>query len=88
MSIRRGTAYLGLLIGVALLIWAGLMPYSVHYPATDKQGSAQQPTSINGYGMVREAARDGLVRDKQGRLLKRDKGTKSDEKKDANTCYT
>ena len=73
MRIRRITAYLGLLIGLALLVWSGF----VRYPL-------QESTSINGYGIVREAARDGVGRDKQGRLARRDQTTK----KDPNTCYT
>jgi len=84
MSIRRATAYLGLVLGVSLLIWAGVMRYPLQQSSSEGQGVSQQTISISGYGIVREAARDGLVRDKQGRLVKRDQNTK----KDANTCYT
>ena len=86
MGIRRGTAYLGLLIGVVLLIWAGLMRYPVYYGSTDKQGISQQTISISGYGIVREAARDGLGRD-EGRLVRRGQEVKPKDK-DAKTCYT
>ena len=75
MSIRRVTAYLGLLIGVGLLVWAGFVRYPV-----------QQSTSVNGYSIVREAAKDGLVRDAQGRLVKRQQAKPN--AKDNNACPT
>ena len=71
MRIRRATAYLGLLIGVALLIWAGFISYPVQQTFGEGEEISQQTIIINGYGIVREAARDGLGRDKQGLLVKR-----------------
>ncbi len=71
MSIRRGTAYLGLLIGVVLLIWAAVMRYPVQQSSSEGEGISQQTISISGYGIVRETARDGLGRDEQGGLVKR-----------------
>ena len=87
MRIRRTTAYVGLLVGVILLIWSGFMRYTVHQPTTNGQSDSQQTTSVNGYSVVREAARDGLVRDEQGRLAKRLKRANADDKDDK-TCYT
>ena len=77
MSIRRNTAYLGLLIGLILLIWAGFLRYPVH---------GEQAASVNGYTVVREAARDGLARDSQGRLVKRQQAKPNG--KDDKTCPT
>ena len=87
MGIRRGTAYLGLLIGVALLIWAGLVRYPVQQSSSEGEGISQQTISISGYGIVREAARDGLGRDEQGLLVRRSQEVKPTDK-DAKTCYT
>ena len=84
MQIRRSTAYLGLLIGLVLLVWAGFVRYHVHAVAKDGVQTSEQSTSINGYSIVREAARDGVGRDEQGRLIRRDPKAK----KDAETCYT
>ena len=86
MGIRRGTAYLGLLIGVVLLIWAGLMRYPVQSGEAAGEGVSEQTISISGYGIVREAARDGLGRD-EGRLVRRSQEVKPTDK-DAKTCYT
>ncbi len=87
MGIRRGTAYLGLLIGVVLLIWAGLVRYPVQQASGEEQGVSQQTIIINGYGIVREAARDGLGRDAKGALVKRGQESKP-KGKDADACYT
>ena len=48
---------------------------------------SEQTISISGYGIVQEAARDGLARDEQGKLVKRAQGSKP-KGKDAETCYT
>ena len=77
MNIRRTTAYLGLLVGVILLIWSGYVRYTVQ----DAEAG-----SVNGYSIVREAARDGLVRDEQGRLVQRKQA--KPKGKDAKTCPT
>ncbi len=77
MSVRRVIAYLGLVIGLALLIWAGFMRYPL---------GAEQTESVNGYGVVREAARDGLIRDDQGTLTKR--GQAKPTGKDDKACPT
>ena len=87
MGIRRGTAYLGLLIGVVLLIWAGLMRYPVQQSSGEGEGISQETISISAYGIVREATRDGLGRDEQGRLVRRSQEVKPKDK-DAKTCYT
>ena len=83
MNIRRKTAYLGLLVGVVLLVWAGFSRYPVQETKKDGAGPAAQITNINGYGLVREAARDGVGRNEHGKLTRRDQNTK-----DADTCYT
>jgi len=79
MSIRRATAYLGLIIGLILLIWAAFLLYPL-------QDADAQASTVNGYTVVREAARDGLARDTQGRLVKRQR-TKP-KGKDDKTCPT
>ena len=84
MRIRRLIAYLGLLIGLVLLVWTSLSYYPVYFTA---DGITQQTTSVNGFGIVREAARDGLVRDEQGRLIKRLERAKPGDEDDK-TCYT
>ena len=84
MRVRRVIAYSGLLIGLILLVWTGLSRYPVYSTVA---GATQQTTSVNGFGIVREAARDGLLRDQQGRLVKRSQSAKPGGK-DANTCYT
>ena len=71
MGIRRGTAYLGLVVGVILLVWAGFVRYPVQQGSSEGEGISQQTISISGYGIVRETARDGLGRDEQGVLVKR-----------------
>ncbi len=86
MSIRRGATYLGLVVGVILLVWAGLMRYPVEQGSGKEEGISQQTISISGYGIVREAARDGLGRD-EGRLVRRGQEVKPTDK-DAKTCYT
>ncbi len=98
MSIRRGTAYLGLLIGVALLIWAGLVRYQVYYIRANDEGISDRTMSISGFGIVFETARDGLARGWQGQLLSRRYRLAIDptgaeqiipnKAKDADTCYT
>ncbi len=72
MSIRRGTAYLGLVVGVSLLVWAGVMRYPVQQSSGEGEGVFQETILISGYGVVQEAARDGLGRDEQGLLVKRE----------------
>ena len=84
MRMRRLIAYLGLLIGLVLLVWTSLSYYPVYSTAA---GVTQQTTNVNGFGIVREAARDGLVRDEQGRLVKRLQRAKADGKDDK-TCPT
>ena len=81
MSIRRGVAYLGLFIGLILLVWGGLVRYPV------EQGDSKETMIINGYSVVREAARDGLKRDKDDALVKRSQESQP-KGKDAETCYT
>ena len=71
MSIRRGSAYLGLVVGVVLLVWAGVVRYPVQGGEAAGEGISEQTISISGYGLVLEAARDGVGRDKEGRLVRR-----------------
>ena len=87
MGIRRGAAYLGLVVGLSLLVWAGVMRYPVQQGNGEGEGISQQTISISGYGIVRETARDGLGRDEQGGLVKRDQEVKPKDK-DADACYT
>ena len=88
MGIRRGTAYLGLVVGVILLVWAGLIRYPVQQGSDKGEGISQQTIiSISGYDIVRETARDGLGRDEQGLLVKRSQEVKPKDK-EAKTCYT
>ena len=86
MNMRRTIAHLGLVVGVSLLVWAGVMRYPVQQGSGEGEGISQQTISISGYGIVREAARDGLGRD-EGRLVRRSQEVKPKDK-DAKTCYT
>ncbi len=87
MAIRRGTAYLGLVLGVVLLVWAGVVRYPVQSGEAAGEGISEQTISISGYSLVREAARDGLGRDEEGRLVRRGQDVKPKDK-DADACYT
>ncbi len=87
MGIRRGSAYLGLVVGVVLLVWAAVMRYPVQQSSSKGEEISQQTISISGYGIVRETARDGIGRDKQGGLVKRGQDVKAKDK-DADACYT
>ena len=69
------------------MIWAAVMRYPVQQSSGKGEGISQETINVNGYGIVREAARDGLVRDKQGRLARRGQEVKAKDK-DAKTCYT
>ena len=99
MSIRRSTAYLGLLAGLGLLLWGGFSRHQVHYGTADGKGTSPQSMNISGFGIVLETSRDGLGRDGQGRLVSRrlrlvaeGSGEKTvittDKGKGASTCPT
>jgi hypothetical protein len=62
------------------------MRYPVQQGSSEGEGISQQTIRISGYGIVREAARDGLGRD-EGRLVRRSQEVKPTDK-DAKTCYT
>ena len=79
MSIRRSSAYLGLVVGVSLLVWAGVMRYPVQQDSGEGEEISQETILISGYGIVREAARDGLSRDEQGGLVKVKRGPEAAE---------